>query len=135
MDLAPVLLSSYLLGMATGLLPPDTLSTPFADAPMVPHSRILAVPRCVPAARLPLLDPLVSYLMQPDVQRQVFGRGLVPGTGAAQGEGRLWIAAMTPELAASLEGRATAPPLNPYAQAFMINAWDARIGARYGEEW
>ncbi|UPY38291.1 hypothetical protein [Sediminicoccus sp. KRV36] len=146
-DLCPVMLPAYLFGMAGGFLPPDTLCSLFDDAPLVPNSLILAVPRGVPAERLPLLSPLASYLLGPGAQRQLFGRGLIPGgpardiapatatqPGTSQFDAdRLWMTAMTPELAAALTGRETAPPLNPYAQAYMIRAWDGRIGARYGE--
>lgn len=139
-DLMPALLGPYLLGMATGLLPPDTLCAPFDEAPLVPHSRILAVPRGVPAERLPLLDPLLAVLREPGPQRLIFGRGLIPGNPTRDGasgvpgvDDRLWTAAMTPDLAASLTGRQTAPPLDPEAEAAMLRLWDERIGARYGE--
>lgn len=139
-DLMPSLLTAYLFGMATGLLPPDTLCTPFDDAPLLPNSLILAVPRGVPAERLALLDPVLAYLREPGPQRLAFGRGLIPGNPARAGASvaasphdRLWTAALTPELGAALTGRETAPPLAPDAEAAMLRIWDARIGARYGE--
>ncbi|UPY38253.1 hypothetical protein [Sediminicoccus sp. KRV36] len=139
-ELMPALLGSYLLGMATGLLPTDTMCTPFDDVPLVPHSLILVVPRGVPEQRLALLDPLIAFMREPGPQRLIFGRGLIPGNPARDGASldlsandRLWTAAMTPELAASLTGRPTAPPLDPAAEAAMLRLWDDRIGSRYGE--
>lgn len=137
-DLGAVLVGPYLLGMGQGLLPPDTLCTPFATGPLLPHSLILAIPRGVPAARLPLVAPLVEFLGQPGMQRHVFGRGLVPGTGPlvtdTQPTDGLWTTALTPELAAELTGRPVAQPLGPAALAYMLRAWDDVIGSRYGED-
>lgn len=137
-DLGAVLLGPYLLGMGQGLLPPDTLCTPFDAAPLLPHSLILAVPRGVPEGRLALLQPLAAFLGQPDMQRRVFGRGLLPGTGplateAAPGD-EIWTAALTPGLVDALTGRAIAPPLSAAALAYMLRAWDDLIGSRYGED-
>lgn len=148
-DLMPALLGPYLLGMATGLLPGDLLCTPFDDAPLVPNSLILVVPRGVPAERLPLLPllaPLVDFLAHSTIQRLLFGRGLLPGNPAravagpaapnvpdADAQDRLWTEALTPALSAALTGRETAPPLSPAAETAMLRLWDDRIGARYGE--
>lgn len=139
-DLLPALLGSYLLGMATRLLPPDTLCTPFDDAPLVPYSWILAVPRGVPASRIAPVGPLVAFMHDARTQRLMFGRGLVPGSPVADGgtvtvteHDRLWTEALTPELSASIQDRKTAAPLDPAAEAYMLRAWDERIGSRYGE--
>jgi putative spermidine/putrescine transport system substrate-binding protein len=145
-DLMPALLGPYLLGMATGLLPGDLLCTPFDDAPLVPNSLILVVPRGVPAERLPLLAPLVEFLGHSTIQRLLFGRGLLPGSPArdvadpaapnvpdADVQDRLWTEALTPALSAALTGRETAPPLSPAAETAMLRLWDDRVGARYGE--
>jgi len=139
-DLAPALLGSYLLGMATGLLPSDTLCTPFDDAPLVPHSWILAVPRGVPASRIGPLGPLAAFMHEAHTQRLMFGRGLMPGNAAMDGapvtaneHDRLWTEALTPELSAAIQGRKVAAPLDPAAEAYMLRAWDERIGSRYGE--
>jgi putative spermidine/putrescine transport system substrate-binding protein len=139
-DLAPALLGSYLLGMATGLLPADTLCTAFDEAPLVPHSMILAVPRGVPASRIGSLGPLAAFLHEARTQRLMFGRGLLPGNPASHGadvvateHDRLWTEALTPELDALLAGRDTAPQLDLAAYAYMLRAWDERIGSHYGE--
>lgn len=136
-DLSTALLGPYLLGMGQRLLPPDTLCTPFQAAPLLPHSLILAVPRGVAEARIAQLQPLAAFLGQPGMQRHVFGRGLVPGTGPRVTDttptDRLWTEALTPSLAAELEGRAVAPPLSAAARAYMLRAWDDRIGSHYGE--
>jgi putative spermidine/putrescine transport system substrate-binding protein len=136
-DLAPVLLGSYLLGTGQGMLSPDIVCTLFDEAPLLPHSMILALPRGVPAERMSLAEPLAAFLRRPDMQRRVFGRGLVPGTGPMatdiQPTDRLWTAGLAPALRDSLSGRAIAPPLDASARAYMLRAWDALIGARYGE--
>jgi putative spermidine/putrescine transport system substrate-binding protein len=137
-DLAPVLLGSYLLGMAQGILPPDLICTPFDTAPLLPHSLILAIPRGVPAERRALAAPLAEYLARPEMQRRVFGRGLLPGTGPLATDtlpgDRLWTAGLTPQLSAALAGRSIAPPLDPSARAYMLRAWDELVGSHYGEE-
>lgn len=139
-DLVPALIGSYLLGRATGLLPEDAICTPFDDAPLVPHSLILALPRGVPADRLGGLGALVTFMGQPEIQRILFGRGLLPGapahsaqSPAAQQHDHLWLSALTPELAAALAGRETAPPLDAESEAYMLRVWDERIGSRFGE--
>ncbi|MBS7788540.1 extracellular solute-binding protein [Roseococcus sp. SDR] len=136
-DLAPVMLVPYLLAMAQGGLPDDTLCTPFAAAPLLPHSLILAIPRGVPEERRNLAEPLAAFLRQPSMQRRVFGRGLLPGTGPlvtdTEPTDRLLTAALTPALRDSLTGRAVATPVSPSARAYMLRAWDDLIGARYGE--
>jgi putative spermidine/putrescine transport system substrate-binding protein len=136
-DLGATLLGPFLLGMGQGLLPPDTICTPFDAAPLQAHSLILAVPRGVRPGRLALVEPLVEFLGQPGMQRRVFGRGLLPGAGppvtdTVPGD-EAWTAALTPGLVNALTGRAAAPPLTAAARAFMLRAWDERIGSRYGE--
>jgi putative spermidine/putrescine transport system substrate-binding protein len=136
-DLAPVLLVPYLLAMSRGALPDDTLCLPFDAMPLLPHSLILALPRGVPEGRHSQAAPLAAFLRQPEMQRRVFGRGLLPGTGPLatdhQPTDRMLTAALTPTLRDSLAGRAVATPLSPSARAYMQRAWDELIGARYGE--
>ncbi|WP_431302402.1 hypothetical protein [Sediminicoccus sp. BL-A-41-H5] len=136
-DLAPIVLGSYLLGVAQDMLPADIACTLFDAAPLLPHSMILTLPRGVAAERVALIEPLLAFLRQPEMQRRVFGRGLVPGTGPMatdpQPTDRLWTAGLTPELRAGLTGRAIAPQLDASARAYMLRAWDALIGARFGE--
>jgi putative spermidine/putrescine transport system substrate-binding protein len=137
-DLAPVLLGSYLLGMAQAILPADLICTPFDAAPLLPHSLILAIPRGVPPERRALAEPLAAFLARPEMQRRVFGRGLLPGTGPLATDtlpgDRLWTAGLTPELSAALAGRSIAPPLDPSARAYMLRAWDELVGSHYGED-
>ncbi len=85
-----------------------------------------------------VLTNLAAFLSQPGIQRRVFGRGLLPGTGPlatdSQPGDRLWTAGLTPGLSSALAGRSIAAPLAPSARAYMPRNWVDLVGSHDGEE-
>lgn len=99
------------------------------------------MPRLAPPRVLPVIGNLVDSLLGPELQRQAFGRGLLPQPAAEFGvtaEG-----ALSPAERAVVETLLPAPvadtivqtPLIPLLSAdrlaYIIRRWDEQIGAQF----
>lgn len=142
-DLAPCLLPNFLLARSLGLLPDGTDCAPFAPGVLIADGMIMAVPRGLPEARLPLVAALARFLLTPRIQAVTFGRGLLPGFPQAEpvaaglltaSESALWTQALSARLRDSMAGPPVAPPLGPFQLGYMLRRWEDAIGAHHGRD-
>ncbi|UPY38605.1 hypothetical protein [Sediminicoccus sp. KRV36] len=140
-ELLPALLTTYLRERANGGLPEQVRFTLFDNGPLIPLGLFLAVPQRVSVTLLPAISSLADFLLRPEIQRQGFGRGLLPGAAAelsvaADGmlspiERAAWDTLLPPVTAGSIAGAPLVPPLSPDRLAYMMRRWDEQIGARF----
>ena len=142
-DLLPGLLLSWVREREAGRFSEDIAVDLLDPAPLIPLGLFLLVPRGVSAECLPVIEALAEFLLQADIQRMGFGRGILPGEPGGLGiaeEDHQTPAELTANdrrvpasLAARIAAQPLAPPLDPDYAVYMLRRWDEQIGARFGQ--
>jgi putative spermidine/putrescine transport system substrate-binding protein len=138
-ELAAGTLLTRITGQVRGALPADTRMALLEDAPLLPAAVVLALPRHVPAERLPAIAAFGRSLFAPLVQSRGFGQGVLPGEPPLPGvtpmplppeDQAVLDALLPPAQARAVEAARVAPPLGPDYLLRMLRDWDVRIGGR-----